>query len=354
MKSTEKYISFNYFILLLKVERIRRRTFFGFLFFKLRRTTKSDEFFIKLVLLIAVVALGSNVGFTIFHYSTIPTHWKVAITAFILLLPFCYFLQALLNVRSVKQERISKIQKRLREFYLSIRHHLPITPPSPNELYRNLFFRQIYQSYSSFIDDVKLYDYYQQAYNICTKKEQDYQSDETLRRANEESIKSAGSGKSFYDIQQKTADDIQTGGITEIFDSVVLERRKLLDFELDDSVVDEIVEQKMQTEGITFRSYFLSLSFFLFVYFAGFLITVPFINSIFIPNEGSTILNKIVIPLFNVNKYVIPFLAIQWGFLGGFVYTSISLLTRFLRKDLIPRFIFTRHLDYYYHPLLPF
>ena len=119
----------------------------------------------------------------------------------------------------------------------------------------------------------------------------------------------------------RPGEDIQVGDIKEISARIVLERRKLLEFELDDSIVEEIVVQKMQTEGIDFPSYFLSLSFFLFVYFAGFLITIPFIKSIFIPVAGTSILDRIVIPLFNVDKYVIPFLAIQWGFLGGFVYT---------------------------------
>ena len=40
---------------------------------------------------------------------TIGLSWQIAITSFVILLPFCYFLQALLNVKSISDERISRI-----------------------------------------------------------------------------------------------------------------------------------------------------------------------------------------------------------------------------------------------------
>ncbi len=107
-------------------------------------------------------------------------------------------------------------------------------------------------------------------------------------------------------------------------------RSGLLEFDFDE-LLKKAVEQNMLEEGISFRAYLLPLSFFLFSYLAGFLITLPLIASIFTGTAETTF-----IPLFTT-QYTIPIVVVQWGFLGGFVYTSISLLTRFLRNDLIPR-----------------
>jgi len=73
------------------------------------------------------------------------------------------------------------------------------------------------------------------------------------------------------------------------------------------------------------------------MYFAGFLITLPLVNSIFTQQPTA-----LVIPLYETDQDVfgIPLIVVQWGFLGGLVYTSISLLSRFLRKDLTPRVYF--------------
>jgi len=108
----------------------------------------------------------------------------------------------------------------------------------------------------------------------------------------------------------------------------------------------------MKHEGLTLDSYILPVSFFLFIYFSGFLIIAPLINSIFYEDIDRE--NIDIFSIFSNQTKIfsnqtkdssaqtgaqtgIPILVIQWGFLGGLVYTSISLLNRFLRKDLPPR-----------------
>jgi hypothetical protein len=71
------------------------------------------------------------------------------------------------------------------------------------------------------------------------------------------------------------------------------------------------------------------------MYLTGFLITIPLIESVFTKEAIGT-----VIPLSPINNSGIPLLVIEWGFLGGLVYTSIDLLFRFLRKDLSPKVYF--------------
>ena len=105
-------------------------------------------------------------------------------------------------------------------------------------------------------------------------------------------------------------------------------------FELDE-LLNKIISQKMKEDGTDFQSYLLPITFFLFMYFSGFLVITPFVYSIFNPSEH---VNSAYIPLFGDQR--IPILVIQWGFLGGLVYTSISLLSRFLRNDSCPTSLF--------------
>ena len=128
-------------------------------------------------------------------------------------------------------------------------------------------------------------------------------------------------------------------------------RDSLLQFELGDILTD-ILRSKMREEGSNFGSYLLPLYFFLFMYFAGFLFTLPLVSSVFTQqiqgiDTGTQASNDtedsgLIIPLYKSGGevYGIPLIVIQWGFLGGLVYTSISLLNRFLRKDLTPRVYF--------------
>lgn len=107
-----------------------------------------------------------------------------------------------------------------------------------------------------------------------------------------------------------------------------------------DKIMNQIIIEELNYFGITLRSFFLPLSFLLFIYFTGFLITLPLVNSVFTGEPQST-----VIPLFSErdisgNGKGIPLIVIQFGFLGGFIYTSISLLLRFLRRDIVPRVYF--------------
>jgi hypothetical protein len=364
---------------------------------------RTDEFFLKTVLVLAVIVLAASFAFNLSLYGNIPDHWKVTIRAFIIFLPFCYFLQALLNVKSYKEQHVSKVQKDFREYYFLIQRNVrsvtedfvttpmrgpaatPTSTESPSRkasateiaigpnigdgnwelhhkikrsiLLDDVTFRELFHNIAEEIRDVTLYDYYQKAYQIYIKKEEEFVEKEIrkelvirwydiseyklilmiseIKRQIITAATTTSAPPTFTSFEEQIIREVLEAR-SNLLDQIVLKRSDLLRFELGD-IVDDIVEGKMHGEGINFRSYFLPLSFFLFIYFAGFLITIPLISSIF---GYQTEANKIVLPLFDINKYIIPFQAIQWGFLGGFVYTSISLLNRFLRKDLLPRVYF--------------
>jgi hypothetical protein len=81
--------------------------------FGIQRNTSSyhqETSLFKIIILIAGLVLGSVLAYYIFHEYSIPNYWKVAITTFILLLPFSFFLQASLHMKSLKDEIASNIQ----------------------------------------------------------------------------------------------------------------------------------------------------------------------------------------------------------------------------------------------------
>jgi len=94
----------------------------------------------------------------------------------------------------------------------------------------------------------------------------------------------------------------------------------------------QVIKKKINNEGLSFRSYLIPLTFLMIVYFGGILVTIPLINSVFTGEPVTA-----YIPLFSGDNSKIPFQVIEWGFLGGLVYTSINLLYRFLRQDLTPK-----------------
>ena len=152
----------------------------------------------------AVIVLAASFAYNLSLYGNIPDHWKVTIGAFIIFLPFCYFLQALLNAKSYKIQHISQIQKDLRECYFTIQDEVedigrdyltiertsPTLTPStetsgremtsaPNIKYVNIklllydsIFRTLFLEISRLIRNVELYDYYQKGYHIYIKNKQ--------------------------------------------------------------------------------------------------------------------------------------------------------------------------------------
>ena len=245
----------------------------------------------KWIIIIAGIILAAVIAYTVSRYS-IEENWKIAIATFILLLPFSLFLQASLNVNAIRSERHREIQETLRKKYIKFYSKYKNSANDPNILDFDILRREI-DNRANFLmeEDIRLYDIYQEAYQSFLKLDKDTQA--------------------------------TYGG-------------RLLHFELGDLLAD-IVRSKMRQEGTNFGSYLLPLYFFLFMYFAGFLITLPLVNSIFTQQPTA-----LVIPLYETDQDVfgIPLIVVQWGFLGGLVYTSISLLSRFLRKDLTPRVYF--------------
>lgn len=113
-------------------------------------------------------------------------------------------------------------------------------------------------------------------------------------------------------------------------DEKLVNRKNLLNFEVDDDILRKVIKNRMKENGIDLSSYFLPILFFMFLYVVGILINIPLINSIF-----TKVPVDIFIPITATTS--VPLIVIEWGFLGGLVYTSISLLARFLRNDLTPR-----------------
>ena len=256
------------------------------------------------IIISAVIVLAAVISVQVF-FLDIGITWKIAITIFILILPVCLFLQAYLNVQTVKEERCSKLQEGFRKTYARYLMNENPKVVRKEDVEKDDDFRNLIRQRSLLIiDDGQLYSIYRQAYQL-------YLSYKNKR------IKIKGNPEE---------DELKDW---------------LLRFELDE-LLNMIVSKEMKEDGTDFPSYLLPLSFFLFIYFSGFLMMTTFIDSIFNPVTSK---NDDYIPLFenkqnSFTNQQIPIVVIQWGFLGGLVYTSISLLNRFLRNDLVPRVYF--------------
>ncbi len=249
------------------------------------------------IILFAVIVLAIVIVYNFFHFTKMPIPWKIAISIFILILPVCLFLQAFLNVGAVQEERIAKIEEGFRKAYAKYMKEKKPPIIEDKDVDDEKTFRLLIQDRTSFlIDDGQLYSIYRNAYQI-------------------------------YNTVLNGRLNIGAVSIREI-------RYWFTRFELDE-LLSRIIKRKMKEDGSDFKSYTLPIAFFLFMYFSGFLVVAPFVYSIFNPGDH---VNSAYIPLFD-NQHI-PILVIQWGFLGGLVYTSISLLSRFLRNDLIPRVYF--------------
>jgi low affinity Fe/Cu permease len=174
------------------------------------------------IIIFAVIVLGIVIGISVFHFSHILLVWKVGISTFILLLPFCLFLQASLNVEAVKDERHSKIENGFRKAYAKYNNALSgngnkqtITNQDISDEER---FRVLIRERSLFLmQDSQLYTIYRHAYQL-------YLSYKKGR---------------IYIVGKPDLDELKYG---------------LLQFELDE-LLNIIVVRKMKEDGIDFRSY---------------------------------------------------------------------------------------------------
>ena len=66
--------------------------------------------------------------------------------------------------------------------------------------------------------------------------------------------------------------------------------RELAEFHIPDNILDCFIDKKIERDGLALDSYILPLSFFLFIYFIGIVITLPLINSIFEDNANLEII----------------------------------------------------------------
>jgi len=260
------------------------------------KSNNNAEKLLSRIIISAVIVLAAVISVHVCSL-VIGYTWKIAITIFILILPVCLFLQAYLNVQAVKEDRCSKLQEGFRKTYARYLRNETTKIIKKEDIENDDDFRHLIRQRSLLlIDDGQLYSIYRDAYQLYLSYK--YKRIKIKGNPNEDELKDW-----------------------------------LLRFELDE-LLNMIVSKEMKEDGTDFPSYLLPLSFFLFIYFSGFLIMTTFIDSIFNPMPSK----DYYIPLFANQQ--IPIIVIQWGFLGGLVYTSISLLNRFLRNDLVPRVYF--------------
>jgi hypothetical protein len=264
------------------------------------RDLGGEERVLKLIIGAVVIILSAVVVYNIIHYSLMPVEWQVTISTFILSIPFSFFTQVLLNVKAERIKRASNLQERLRKLYVD--NYKNLRTPDKRDINNDVsktddFTSMLSERIKLLMDDSDLYDAYNDALQLYRETDDFY-------------VKS----------DQNSVDDTKR-----------VNRKMILSLELGNNLLNEVILKRLAEEGLDFRSYLLPMPLFIFVYLIGFLITLPLINSIF---TGES--HDIDVPLFR-DESSIPLLAIQWGFLGGLVYTTISLITRFLRNDLSPR-----------------
>jgi hypothetical protein len=280
----------------------------------LKSYTNKIESSIKWIFLAGAVMLALIVIYNLID-SQISLPWKIAISTFILLFPFSLYLQASLNVNSVKWANISQYQQKLRErfkeyYEINKNTHIKLDNIDKEDITEEKY-KELIEDRANFLlrqGDLELYTLYLKAYRNYREAR------DNLNLKNEKEKEK----------EKRRLDEY---------------RERFLKFEIG-SYLDEIVHIHMIESNIDFRTYIVPISFFIFMYLGGFLIIIPLINSIFVVQVTS-----IVIPLPINNETIssiegIPLAVIQWGFLGGLVYTSIDLLSRFLRKDITPRVYF--------------
>jgi hypothetical protein len=258
---------------------------------------KGADLILRWIIKVAAFLIGFSILYNIF-FSGIIFPWNIAVSVIILVLPFSLYLQASLNVKAVQEEKISKLQDEFRKMYMKFINQNGVESIS---IVDKFTLKKLVEDRHKFLIKEKaleLNSIYKQAFNdLC---------------ADESKLKS----------------------------ELVVER--FLEFELSD-FLPKIVNDKMRGESMDFSSYLIPLSFFAFIYLSSFLVVIPLISSVFLQTG-----NSIFIPInqlatlesLDTKVLGIPIIIIQWGILGGFVYTSIGLLNRFLRKDLKPRVYF--------------
>jgi hypothetical protein len=348
------------------------------------------ERFIKWIFFIGTVILSIIVVYNIAN-TQIPLSWKVAISTFILLLPFSLYLQAALHVSNMKIEKISKYQselrKRFEEYYQSELRKRFEEYPNLNEEdqieadeankenlsdEREKYKKQIEENYKKLINkmeffllkkgDLELYNIYPKAYRNY-REERTNLNDEIKKIESDKQYSLIGKILIYLKNRKLRLKNSKLKNLHKEERWLDEYRGRFLKFEIG-SYLDEIVDIHMRESSIDFSSYIVPLSFFIFMYLTGFLIIVPLINSVFIQKPVTIVipipqLDTIVSPFVTDNQSNtsrgipaaitdnqsntsrgIPLAVVQWGFLGGIVYTSIDLLSRFSRKDLTPRVYF--------------
>jgi hypothetical protein len=239
--------------------------------------------------MIAGFILGSMILFSVFQYNAIPLQWKIATSTFILILPISFFMQAKMKENSLVTAHVTTIQNDFLKIYEKegnksiIQNFVDPQQNKPN-LEKNTDFERIFRNISKLIHEGELSEYFSLVY-------------------------------------EKILNDPRSTN----------EMRKNFLYLTFSKTLKEVIKEKLDSEGISFRYYLLPLTFFMIIYFFGMLMIVPLMNTIFTGNAITT-----YIPLFDEKKWSIPIIVIQWGFIGGVVYTSINLLYRFLRGDLSP------------------
>jgi hypothetical protein len=268
------------------------------------------------------LVLAGNVCFMLLFYFHIDDndfsniHWYIGITSFIIIMALSFFYQTILIESDNKDHLKNRIYRELNYLYKTkLKNN-----SNQNENFKDTdaYFKII----DNIIEDLQHND---EVYNLYR------QIKEKLNKIDKICNKPSNTQeKNSYEIINKIYPEINN---SEKFKTVL---EGLCKGHIPRKIVDLEVNKIMERKGLSFDYYVLPVSFFLFTYFAAFMVVLPLIDSIFDSDS-----NSLSIPLssHNLNEDLegVPFIIIQWGFLGGLVYTSIDLLQRFQRTDLPPK-----------------
>jgi hypothetical protein len=246
-------------------------------------------------------------------------HWNIAVSLFIIILASSFILQAVLietdNKNDFKNKIVLELSYQHKEYIKRKNEPIQKDEEKSKDIDEN-------KKYEIQLEDIINYLAERDSYFLYT-----------IYRKIQSRLKISNGHQNIKEKDLKK-DSIQNLINQENKNDII---KEFCNFHIPDALLEFFVGLRIENDGLSFKYYIMPLSFFLFSFFAGFLIVLPMINSVL--HQGS---NLHQIPLYNLfhlfqNIGGIPLLIIQFGFLGGFVYTSIDLLRRFNRKDLPPR-----------------
>ena len=204
-------------------------------------------------------------------------HWNIAISLFIIILASSFILQTVLieteNKNDFKNKIILELNYQHKEYAKTKNGSMQEDDDKLNDVDKSKKYeKQLQDIINHFAerDSNFLYTMYRRIQRILTISNKD------------ENTKGIYSEKDIIRnlINQENKDDVL---------------KELCNFHIPDTLLEFFIRLKIEHVGLSFKHYIMPLSFFLFAFFAGFLIVLPLINSIIHPGS-----NLHLIPLYNL------------------------------------------------------